>query len=126
MTTVTAPADTPQDVLRRLRTEGRIYATTSEVGVILNYDRRTIIDGITAGEIPATRVMTSWRVPVSWILAQPASRMGVSATFQQPEKGDAPRAVTPRGASKRMASTAPTPSERSVTRWPDVTPGTPR
>ena len=74
MTAEALQTETPRAVLDRLRATGRIYATTTETATILGYDRRTILDGIAAGQIPAIRIMTSHRVPVSWIMAQPGIR----------------------------------------------------
>lgn len=71
MTAQAMLTETPRAVLGRLRTGERLYATTTETATILRYDRRTIIDGINAGQIPAIRVGTSWRVPVSWITGRP-------------------------------------------------------
>jgi excisionase family DNA binding protein len=71
VTMQTARAETPRAVIKRLRRTGRIYATTSETAKVLGYDRRTIIDGIEAGQIPAIRILTTWRIPVEWIMAQP-------------------------------------------------------
>ena len=71
MTARTVEIVTARAVLERLLASGRIYATSGGTATILHYDRRTILDGIAAGQIRALRVMTSWRIPVSWILAQP-------------------------------------------------------
>ena len=79
MTTETVEAETAKAVMRRLVASGRIYATTSETATILHYDRRTVLDGIAAGQIPAIRIMTSHRVPVSWIMAQPGIPDGSGA-----------------------------------------------
>lgn len=50
--------------------EGRLFATVPEVAEILGYDERTVRRGIKDGQIPATQVGATHRVPVAWIRAQ--------------------------------------------------------
>lgn len=50
--------------------EGRLFATVPEVAEILGYDERTIRRGIKTGQIPATQVGATHRVPVAWIRSQ--------------------------------------------------------
>ncbi|MGW0071583.1 helix-turn-helix domain-containing protein [Streptosporangium sandarakinum] len=50
--------------------DGRLFATIPEVAGILGYDERTIRRGIRDGQIPATQVGATYRVPVAWIRAQ--------------------------------------------------------
>jgi excisionase family DNA binding protein len=57
-----------QSALDRIR--GKLFATTTEAGAVLRYDHRTIRKGIEAGEIPAVRMGTTWRIPVEWIRRQ--------------------------------------------------------
>jgi hypothetical protein len=61
------------------RLKGRLYATTTETGAIFDYDRRTVIAAIEAGNIPAVKAGRDWRIPVSWIVAQP----GIPAEFAE-------------------------------------------
>lgn len=49
---------------------GRLFATVPEVAEILGYDERTVRRGIKEGQIPATQVGVTHRVPTAWILAQ--------------------------------------------------------
>lgn len=57
----------PEDPTALLR--GRLFATASEVAAIMHVDSRTIRRGIERGEIPATRIGSTLRVPVAWIRA---------------------------------------------------------
>lgn len=50
--------------------QGRLFASVPEVAEILGYDERTIRRGIKDGQIPATQVGATHRVPVAWICAQ--------------------------------------------------------
>ncbi len=52
------------------RLDGKLFATTTEAGAVLRYDRRTIMGGITDGTIPAVRVGNTYRIPVRWLFAQ--------------------------------------------------------
>jgi excisionase family DNA binding protein len=49
---------------------GRLFATVPEAAAILRYDVRTVRRGIAAGEIPATKAGTTYRIPVSWLRKQ--------------------------------------------------------
>jgi excisionase family DNA binding protein len=51
---------------------GRLFLSVPELSALLGYDRlgRTVRKGIEAGEIPATRVGATWRIPVAWIREQ--------------------------------------------------------
>jgi len=57
-------------VLERLR--DRLFATATEVSVVLSYDKagRTVRKAIEAGEIPAIRAGGTWRIPTSWLFEQ--------------------------------------------------------
>ena len=57
-----------ESALRRIR--GRLFASTTEAAVILDYDPRAIRKAIDAGEIPSVRVGATRRVPVAWIMSQ--------------------------------------------------------
>lgn len=57
-----------QAALDRLR--DKLFATTTEAGAVLRYDHRTIRKAIEAGEIPAVRVGSTWRVPTAWLLRE--------------------------------------------------------
>jgi excisionase family DNA binding protein len=68
---MTAPVTwtpTAQAALDRIR--GRLFATTTECAAVLRYDARTLRRAIEAGEIPAVRAGSTYRVPVAWILTQ--------------------------------------------------------
>ena len=52
------------------RISGRLFATTTEAGQILRYDRRTLRKGIESGEIPAVRVGACFRIPTAWLREQ--------------------------------------------------------
>lgn len=60
----------PSAALARLK--GRLFATVTEVSAVLSYDvqGRTVRKAIEAGEIPATKAGTTWRIPVSWLREQ--------------------------------------------------------
>jgi excisionase family DNA binding protein len=49
------------------RIQGRLFCTTTEAGLILRYDRRTLRKGIESGEIPAVRVGATFRIPTAWL-----------------------------------------------------------
>jgi excisionase family DNA binding protein len=71
--TVTAPTTWSPDAKAALaRLDGRLFATVTEVSAILSYDPqgRTVRRAIAAGEIPAIRAGSTWRVPTAWIRAQ--------------------------------------------------------
>jgi excisionase family DNA binding protein len=75
---MTAPITWTPDAeaaLRRLGT--RLFATTTETAAILRYDARTVRRAIEAGEIPAVRAGSTWRVPAAWLREQ--ARLGTSA-----------------------------------------------
>jgi excisionase family DNA binding protein len=68
---MTAPVTWPPDAeaaLARLR--GRLFATTTEAGLILDFDPRTVRKAVAAGTIPSVTVGTTRRIPVSWIREQ--------------------------------------------------------
>lgn len=52
------------------RIEGRLFATTTEAAAILRYDHRTIRRAIEAGEIPAVRAGSTYRIPTGWLREQ--------------------------------------------------------
>jgi excisionase family DNA binding protein len=49
------------------RIENKLFATTTEASAILRYDARTLRKAIEAGEIPAVRAGTTYRIPTSWL-----------------------------------------------------------
>ena len=49
---------------------GQAFATVSEAAAILRYDVRTVRRGIAAGEIPAMKVGSTYRIRVSWLRKQ--------------------------------------------------------
>ena len=54
------------------RLDGRLFATVIEASAVLSYDRagRTVRKAIQAGEIPAVRAGSTYRVPVAWLRQQ--------------------------------------------------------
>jgi excisionase family DNA binding protein len=50
--------------------DGRTFARVSEVADLFEVDQRTIRSQIVAGEIPASRMGSEYRIPVRWILQQ--------------------------------------------------------
>ena len=54
------------------RLDGKLFATTSEAGAVLRYDHRTVRKAIEAGQIPAIKYGSTWRIPVAWIREQAA------------------------------------------------------
>jgi hypothetical protein len=65
---------TPEEALERI--SGRLFATVTETSIILGYDEmgRTVRKAIAAGDVPAVKAGSTYRVPVSWILQQ--TRLG--------------------------------------------------
>lgn len=59
------------------RLQGKLFATTTEVAAVFGYDRRTVMKGIEAGEIPSCRVGSTYRVPTAWIFEQAGVSTGV-------------------------------------------------
>jgi excisionase family DNA binding protein len=68
MTAPTTWSPSAEAALERLT--GRLFATTTETAAILDYDPRTLLKAIKAGDIPATRVGATFRIPVAWIRQQ--------------------------------------------------------
>jgi excisionase family DNA binding protein len=50
----------------------RLFASVPEATRILGYDKlgRTVRRGIANGQIPATRVGATWRIPLKWLREQ--------------------------------------------------------
>ena len=65
-----------EEALRRL--DGRLFASTTEAGVILRYDPRTLRKSIEAGDVPAVRVGATYCVPVAWLRDQ--ARLGTDGS----------------------------------------------
>ena len=65
---------TAAEALERLK--GRLFATVTEVSIILGYDPqgRTVRKAVDAGEIPHVRVGATRRIPVAWVMEQ--ARLG--------------------------------------------------
>jgi excisionase family DNA binding protein len=61
---------TAKEALERLR--GRLFASTTEAAALLGYDARTVRKAIEAGEIPAVRAGSTYRVPTEWLRKQAA------------------------------------------------------
>ena len=76
MTTPVTWSPSAQAALERL--QGKLFATTTEAGAVLRYDHRTIRKAIEAGEIPAVKAGSTWRIPVAWIKEQ--ARLGGGTT----------------------------------------------
>ena len=75
MTAPTTWNPTAEEALRRL--DGRLFATVTEAAAILRYDARTVRKAIEAGEIPAVRAGSTYRIATDWIrlnVAPAASR----------------------------------------------------
>jgi len=58
----------PQAVLEALA--GQLMTGVPQTAMVLGYDQRTVRAAIELGEIPATRVRNTWRIPVSWLRQQ--------------------------------------------------------
>jgi len=54
-----------KDALKRIT--GRLFATVTEAAAVLEQDPRTVRKAIIAGEIPAVRAGSTYRVPTKWI-----------------------------------------------------------
>jgi excisionase family DNA binding protein len=52
------------------RLAGRLFATVPEAAEILCYDVRTVRRAIAAGEIPAVRAGSTYRISVAWLREQ--------------------------------------------------------
>jgi hypothetical protein len=50
--------------------DGRMFATATEAAAILRLDPRSVRRGVASGDIPATHVGPSIRIPVSWLRSQ--------------------------------------------------------
>jgi excisionase family DNA binding protein len=59
---------TPEEALKRL--DGQVFATVTEAAVILHLDSRALRKAIAAGDIPATRAGSTYRIPVAWLQGQ--------------------------------------------------------
>jgi excisionase family DNA binding protein len=70
MTKPTTWSPSAQEALARLN--GKLFATTTEAGAVLRYNHRTVRAAIAAGQIPAVRVGSTWRIPTAWLLKQAA------------------------------------------------------
>jgi excisionase family DNA binding protein len=68
MTKPVAGLPDAETALQRLRR--RLFATTTETAVVLGCDARTVRRAIEAGEIPAVRAGSTYRIPVAWLRAQ--------------------------------------------------------
>ena len=68
MTKPTTWSPSAQEALDRLK--GKLFATTTETGLVLRYDHRTIRKAIEAGEIPAVKAGSTYRIRVAWIMEQ--------------------------------------------------------
>lgn len=56
------------------RLSGKLFATTTECAAVLRYDTRTLRKAIEAGDVPAIRAGSTYRIPVAWIHEQ--ARLG--------------------------------------------------
>jgi len=68
MTKPIAGAPNAEATLQRLGQ--RLFATTTEAAAVLRYDARTVRRAIAAGEIPAVRAGSTYRIPTAWLRAQ--------------------------------------------------------
>ena len=58
----------PKDIWHALDTAA--FLSIPQAAVVLNCDERTVRKAAARGEIPATRVGVTWRVPTSWLRKQ--------------------------------------------------------
>ena len=68
MTKPTTWEPSSQAALERLA--DKLFATTTEVGAVLRYNHRTVRKAIEAGEIPAVKFGSTWRIPTEWLRRQ--------------------------------------------------------
>lgn len=52
--------------------DGRNFAMIWEASQILQVDQRTLAAALRRGEIPATKVGRTWRIPTTWLREQAA------------------------------------------------------
>lgn len=50
--------------------DGRLFVSVQELAEVFDYDERTVRQAIKDGQIPATKVGATWRVPTAWVRAQ--------------------------------------------------------
>ncbi len=62
----------PETGLTLADLEHRDFATVPEYAAVLRCDPRTVRSAIKAGEIPAVKVGTEYRIPVEWLRAATA------------------------------------------------------
>jgi excisionase family DNA binding protein len=58
----------PKDIWQALDTAA--FLSVPQAAAILNCDERTVRNAAARGEIPATRVGVTWRIPTSWLRRQ--------------------------------------------------------
>jgi excisionase family DNA binding protein len=61
------------------RLQGKIFATTTETAAVLRYDARTLRKAIEAGEVPAVKAGSTYRIPTAWIRQQAGLEGGNAA-----------------------------------------------
>lgn len=68
---MTAPVTwTPSAEAALKRLKGRLFASVTEAAALLRYDARTLRKAIAAGEVPAVRAGSTYRIPVAWLREQ--------------------------------------------------------
>lgn len=65
-----ASSPSPQALLDELTRSGAAMTGVPQAALILGYDQRTVRTAIERGDVPATRVANSWRIPVTWLRRQ--------------------------------------------------------
>lgn len=61
------------------RLDGKLFATTTETAAVLRYDARTLRKAIEAGEVPAVRAGSTYRIPTAWLREQARAGGGRAA-----------------------------------------------
>lgn len=52
------------------RLSGKLFVTTTECAAVLRYDVRTLRKAIEAGEVPAVKAGSTYRIPAAWLRQQ--------------------------------------------------------
>lgn len=65
MTKPVSWSPTAAEALERLK--GNLFATTTEAGAVLRCCPRTVRKAIEAGDVPAVKTGSTYRIPVAWL-----------------------------------------------------------
>jgi excisionase family DNA binding protein len=57
----------PRDPLTLADLEGRDFVTVPEYAALVQCDPRTVTTAIKAGDIPAIKVGSKYRIPLAWV-----------------------------------------------------------